>query len=145
MTDLLHTVSERYAREPGFNNLFTLSHRADAKKTAQRAAFARQSLERGILQTVGRDIKRLSDDWHRRINTAETRWLDSSRRAKRQTELFFAAAERRLKDERRYTDGRLVKMGEELRAEARGLTRKNMRETRAQIRREAEYETRRRG
>ncbi len=144
-TDLLHTVSDRYARGAGFHNLFTLSYRLRERRNEQKELFARQMLEKSILQTAGRDMLRHTEQWRRQLQSTEMRWLNASRREKRQAELFAAAVERKIKDERRRTDERLTKNAEELREETRRLAHRNMRETRLRIRREAEYESRRRG
>lgn len=143
MIDLLHTVTDRYARGAGFHNLFTLSYRLRERRTSQKELFARQM--QSILQTTGRDMLRHAEQWRKQLQGTEMRWLDASRREKRQTELFVTKVERKLKDERRRTDERLAKTSNDLRDEAKRLVRQNMRETRLRIRRDAEYDNRRRG
>jgi hypothetical protein len=139
--DLLRTAAERYAHRAGFHNLFTLSYRSRTAKTGE--LFARQT--RGILQTVGRDMQRFTEQWRKQAKSAETRWLDASRRTKRQTELFFASVEKKMKEERRRFDERLTKTGGELREEARRLALESLRETRRLLRRDTDYERRRKG
>lgn len=152
MTDLLKTVRERYTHSLGFSNLFTVSYRSSDKRARQRERFAHDALERGILQTVSRDLLRYAGQWEKQSARSEALWMDRFRRSQKKTELFIAEAERRWKESKHQAVQMTARQAEQAEErerksllELRRQSRKDIRNELRRLREDEEYKQRRRG